>query len=795
MTVIGKTISHYTILEKLGEGGMGVVYKAEDTKLKRIVALKFLPPELTRDAAAKERFINEARAASALDHPNICTIYEVGETEDGHTFIAMAYYEGESLERMIARGPLPLDEALDIAVQAAQGLAKAHGRGIVHRDIKPANILVTTDGLVKIVDFGLAKLAGVKLTKTGATLGTARYMSPEQARGEEVDARSDIFSLGAVLYEMLTGKHAFPGEYEQATIYAIVNEMPAPVTSLRSGVPMALERIVEKALAKKPSERYQHVDDLIVDLKQGAKGAALAAVDPTRQPTSAGATSAAGRRWRARPGYWVALIVFVAAVAVIVFAKMSSRGTRPAPRSVAVLAFEDMSPAKDQGYFCDGMTEAIINRLGSIGDLKVPARTSVFAFKGKGRDIREIGRGLQVQTVLEGSVQRSGDRLRITAQLIKVDDGYHLWSRTYDRDVSDVFAVQDEISSAIVNALRLKITPEERRRMSETPIDNVAAYECYLKAYDKIWRFSETSLDSAIQYLEKGIAITGDNALLYSAMALAYWQYVNIGVGQEDEIAKAQGYAEKALAIDPGFSMANEVLATIYKDFLGNPREAIRHYKMALADDPNELNSLRKLAYSYIVNIGKPAEAAPLIERAMQLDPLEPWKYLIQGVQYLYDGQDRLALEQYGEYYAADSANALAQFLYAWVLVLNGGRDRGFAVIDRAAKATPENVCTKFALLLKYGVLKERGNALAAMTPDFRKTCGRDPEWSYYVALMLSLAGAKNQALDWLENAVARGFLNYPQIERNPYFESIRGEERFKTLLERVKRDWESFEV
>jgi len=265
--MIGRTISHYRIVEKLGEGGMGVVYKAEDTTLGRTVALKFLPPELTRDAAAKERFIQEARAASALDHPNICNIHEVGETEDGQTFIAMACYEGETLKGTIERGPLKLDEATDIAAQVAQGLAKAHGQGIVHRDIKPANIIVTKDGLVKIVDFGLAKLAGTKLTKTGSTLGTAQYMSPEQARGTAVDARSDIFSLGAVLYEMLTGKHAFPGEYEQSTIYAIMNEEPEPVTALRSGVPMEIERIVGKCMAKNPDERYQHADEIIADLR------------------------------------------------------------------------------------------------------------------------------------------------------------------------------------------------------------------------------------------------------------------------------------------------------------------------------------------------------------------------------------------------------------------------------------------------------------------------------------------------------------------------------------------------
>jgi len=788
--MIGKTVSHYKILEKLGEGGMGIIYKAEDTTLGRTVALKFLPPELTRDPAAKERFIHEARAASALDHPNICTMYEIAETQDGQTFMAMAYYEGEDLKTKIERGPLKLDEALDIVVQIAQGLAKAHGRGIVHRDIKPANMLITKDGLVKIVDFGLAKLAGTKLTKTGVTLGTAQYMSPEQARGEEVDGRSDIFSLGTVLYEMLTGKHAFPGEYEQATLYAIINENPEPVTALRSGVPMEVEMVVDKCLQKNPEERYQSAPDLIADLLHLQR-----TIVAGKQAGRAVPSSAAGPARRIRRWHWAVLILSIAAVAVIAIVKVPSRGVRPTQKSIAVLPFVDLSPEKDQGYFCDGMTEAVINRLSNVRELKVPGRASAFAFKGKEHDIREIGEKLQVETVLEGSVQKSGDRLRITTQLIKIADGYYLWSETYDRKVNDLFAIQDEISSAIVNALKLRITSGEKRKMSERPIDNVPAYECYLKAQDKIWQFSESSLDSAIQYLQKGIAIVGDNALLYSALALVYWQYVNIGVGQEDDIMKAESYAEKALALDPDFSMAHEVLASIYKDFLGNPQEGVRHYKRALAANPNDLNSGRKLAYCYIVAFGRPAAAAPLIERAERVDPLDPWKYFIRGTQHLYDERYQQALEAYTAFYQSDPANPLAQFLYAWALAYNRQRDEAFAVVDESARVTPDNVCTKFGLMLKHALLKDREQAFRVMTPDFQRTCKRDPEWSYYVALTLSLLGAKAEALDWLENAVNRGFLNYPQLQRNPYLEGIRGEERFKKLMERVKYEWEHFEV
>jgi TolB-like protein/tRNA A-37 threonylcarbamoyl transferase component Bud32 len=788
--MIGKTISHYRIIEKLGQGGMGVVYKAEDTTLKRVVALKFLPSELTRDADAKARFNREAQAAAALNHPNICTIYEVGE-HDGQSFIAMELVEGQSLKDRIDRGPLPIDDAISLAIQTGEGLGEAHEKGIVHRDIKPGNIMLASRGQAKILDFGLARLgAHTKLTKADTTLGTVAYMSPEQASGRDVDRRTDIWSLGVVLYEMITGLLPFKGEYEQALIYQIMNDAPEPITSLRTGVPMELERIATKCLEKKLDERYQTAADLVADLRRLQR--TLGAGTGTAQ-RSAATTGKPGRK--VRWWYWAAPAIAVAIIAVVMLREMPRRAAPPEEKSIAVLPFVDMSPERDQEYFCDGMTEELINRLSRIQGLRVPARTSAFMFKGKTDDIRDIGGKLNVRTVLEGSVRKAGNELRITAQLINVADGYHIWSEQYDRELKDVFVIQDEISTAIVNALKLQITSEERLKISERPIDNVAAYECYLKAYDKVWRFSESALDSAEQYLQEGVAIVGDNALLYSALALVYWQYVNIGARQEDYITKSEEYAQKALALDPNFPMANEVLATIYKDFLGNPQEALLHYKNALAVNPIELNVLRKLAYTYIVNIGKPASALPLMERARQVDPLEPWKYLSQGMLHFYDGQYPAALDQCRRFYEADTASPLSQFFYAWMLVCNEDRDEAFSIIDASAKSTPDNVCTRFGLLLKYGVLKDRKKAFGEMTSDFQRTCKRDPEWSYYVALMLSLLDAKPEALDWLENAVNRGFINYPALERTPLLDNLRGEERFKKLLERAKYEWEHFEA
>ncbi|HEY5133509.1 MAG TPA: protein kinase, partial [Candidatus Krumholzibacteriaceae bacterium] len=456
--MIGRTISHYRILEKLGQGGMGVVYKAEDTKLKRTVALKFLPPEFTRDAAAPERFIREAQAAAALDHPDICTIYEIDEAE-GRAFISMAYIDGELVKDKIERGPLKLEEAVEIAVHIAQGLQAAHEKGIVHRDIKSANVMLTSSGQVKVMDFGLAKLAGkTMVTKEGTTLGTAAYMSPEQARGEDTDSRTDIWSLGVVLYEMLTGLLPFRGEYEQALSYQIMNAAPEPITSLRTGVPMELERIVTKCLEKNRDERYQTAADLIADLRH-LQRAVGAGADVTQQSMATAGRPAQRLRW----WYWAAPVIVVAIIAAVLLVEMPRRATNREEKSIAVLPFVDMSPGRDQDYFCDGMTEELINRLSNIQGLRVPARTSAFMFKGKTEDIREIGSKLNVRTVLEGSVRKAGSELRITAQLINVADGYHLWSETYDRELKDVFVIQDEISSAIVSALQLRLTPQEKQ--------------------------------------------------------------------------------------------------------------------------------------------------------------------------------------------------------------------------------------------------------------------------------------------------------------------------------------------
>ena len=383
----------------------------------------------------------------------------------------------------------------------------------------------------------------------------------------------------------------------------------------------------------------------------------------------------------------------------------------PAPNwknSIAVLPFVDMSPQKDQEYFCDGMTEDLINRLSNIKDLKVPARTSAFMFKGKTPDMRDVGEKLNVHTALEGSVQKSGNRLRITAQLINIADGYHLWSEQYDRELKDVFVIQDEISSAIVEALRLKLTAQEKRRIEEHPIDDAAAYECYLKASYEILRFKKGSLDRVVQDLQNAIDIIGPNPLLYSALGVALRQYVNIGAGQEDYIARAEDYAKKALALDPNSSKANVLLASLfyYKDL----REGIPYLKKALAMNPSESGALLRLVYSYL-DIGRISAARHLIDTCKRINPLDPENDSLQGAFFLFDGQFNLALEPFSKYYQSDPQNPVKQFAYALILAYNNAFDEAFVIIDHCAQADPNNALCKFGLLLKYGILKEREKA------------------------------------------------------------------------------------
>ncbi len=523
--MIGRTISHYRIVEKLGEGGMGVVYKAEDTKLHRFVALKFLHPDLTRDEEAKVRFIHEAQAAATLNHPHICTIYEIDE-HDGQSFIAMEFIEGEGLKDRIQKGPLPIDELLSLAIQIGEGLHEAHEKGIVHRDVKPGNVMLTSRGQAKILDFGLARLGThTKITKTDTTLGTAAYMSPEQASGKEVDRRSDIWSLGVALYEMVTGERPFKGQYEPAVVYSILHDTPEPLTSRRSQVPMELERIVGKALTKEVSGRYPHVEDLLVDLRVLRTETQTHAL-----PQKLAAKS--GRNKLALAGV-VASIVVVIALAIAFLPRLFKPTTPPREllatseqKMLVVLPFENLGSPDDE-YFANGITDAITARLAGLGGLGVISRQSAIQYRKTSKSIKQIGEELGVDYILEGTVQRErpGDpasRVRVIPQLIRVASDTHVWADTYDEEMREVFRVQSDIAERVATQLNVALLEPERRAIEKRPTENLVAYEDYLRGKHYYNSVDLSGAELSVQLLQRAVSADPRFAEAWASLSMAY---------------------------------------------------------------------------------------------------------------------------------------------------------------------------------------------------------------------------------------------------------------------------------
>jgi len=546
--MIGKIISHYRILEKLGEGGMGVVYKAQDTKLDRIVALKFLPKHLLYDSEAKTRFENEAKSASALNHTNITTIYEIDEVE-GECFICMEYAEGKSVKELIKEKTFSIEEILNISIQIAEGLNAAHKKSIVHRDIKSDNIMLTDEGLVKIMDFGLAKLRGVsKLTKTGTTLGTMHYMSPEQVQGTEVDERSDIFSFGVVLYEMITGQLPFKGEHEAAVIYSILNEAPEPLARYKAGVPGELQRVVDKALAKNRDERYQHVDEMIADLKS---------IRRKLETTPTVHESGKPKRLKKRSAYIYANFAFLIVILILIKLFFFTPSRTPID-SLAVLPLQNLSGDVNQEYFSDGMTEALITELQKIKSLRVISRTSVMRYKKTEKLLPEIAKDLNVKGVVEGSVSREGDIVRVSVQLIQASPEKHLWARNFDRPMQNILALQSEVAQAIANEIGASLTPQERTRLTSSRPVSPESYQLYLKGCFFWNKATAPAAEKSVEYFQQAIEKDSNFAAPHAALADAYALLGQMAaLSQAEYVPKQKKAVMKALEIDDGMGEAH----------------------------------------------------------------------------------------------------------------------------------------------------------------------------------------------------------------------------------------------
>ncbi len=771
--MIGQTISHYKILEKLGEGGMGVVYKAEDTKLKRLVALKFLPSSIMASETEKARFIHEAQAAAALNHPNICTIHEIDEAE-GHLFIAMEFVEGQSLKAQIESGPLKLDEALGIAVQAAEGLQAAHEKKITHRDIKPANIMLTLKGQAKIMDFGLAKLAGRSaLTKEGTTMGTIPYMSPEQARGENVDHRSDIWSFGAMLYEMITGQLPFKGEYEQAVMYSIMNMDPEPITGLRTGVPMELERIVNKALAKKTSLRYQNIADMLVDLR----ALQMRAKPDLVTQTLVKAKALARKQIRLYGGAAVLVILLIGA-AWLFWPKKQSKETFT---SIAVLPFADMSSNKDQEYFCDGMTEEILTRLSKLRELKVIARTSVMRYKATDKSIKEIGAELGVATILEGSIRREGDDIRVTVQLIKVEDESHLWAENYKKKLAGVFDLQDEVSQAIAQALQVTLTPAKISALASTPPKNTAAYEYYLKGKHLfnskyVPSLQESDFQAAVHMFNKALKSDSNYALAYVGLADACEiKYVFSGFSDPKALELSLRNAEIAVKLDPNLAEAYAVLAHVC---LNTPKpdydRVYKSLKTALRLNPN-LAEANQSAGLFLWYLGLTHHAIKYFYRNLELDPFWMLSYPLSAACLMELGRLEEAAAQLQKLAEIEPDFGAGYEAGIELAALTKKYDQADSLIARAERINPRRIAWHTALL--FAARGEKAKALAlSQEPD-----------------VYALLGMKDEAFRSLQRYGDEHEKEnrYLPLLNFPPFANLRDDPRFVAIIEKEKKKYE----
>ena len=753
------TLSDAYLLEReLGGGGMSRVFLAEERALGRRVVVKVLSPDLAAGVNV-ERFKREILLTARLQHPHIVPVFTAGETE-GLPYYTMPFVDGDSLRvRLMRTGAMPIAIAVSIFRDVARALEFAHAKGIVHRDIKPDNILLAGN-TAAVSDFGIAKAllasrvdaGSAQITDLGVAIGTPQYMAPEQAAADEMlDQRVDLYALGCVAYEMITGEPPFTGRSAASLIRAHFLDAPPPIGTKRADVPDALAALVERCLEKDPDDRPPTARDIIevLDNLASAQRGGSASTAGTEVPT------------------------------------------------IAVLPFASLGADQGNDHFADGLTDEVITDLSMIRTLRVISRQSAMRLKGSDKDLRTIARELGARYVLTGSIRRSGSSLRVTAQLVDARVDSQIWADKFNGTPEDVFDIQERLSRQIVDALRLRLTPDENLRLAHRPIADERAYEYYLLARQEIWNVSAQSLDHALQLVRRAHDIVGDNELLFVAEGLIYWQKVNVGmvpVSQYDEcLSKAEACAAKVFALNRDSSKGYGLRGAI-RHTRADPAGAARDYKQALLLDPNDPEALLWLGYYYGVS-GRPALARALMDRLQHVDPLTSVNLIMCGMVAMFDGNYPEALTWTQRAVDVDAANPTSGMMHAMMLAANGRRDEGVAILDAVVRDESPMAWARLAPALACALRGQRDKLLRIMTPELRAAVQWDEIFAWWTADCFALVNERELAMDFIERAVEFGFINLPWLSQHePFLANIRDEPRFTRLMIRVRKAWEAFE-